>query len=331
MRITHPFSILVLRQAFCLAVTVMSGIASGFAVAQTGDVPTPHTLSLNVDLVVLNVTVLNRKHEFVSGLEKKHFRVYENGKLQSVRLFQNAEVPVTVGLVIDNSGSMRTKRDEVNAAALAFVESSHPEDEVFVVNFNDDARLGLAPLLFSSNLGELRRALSRWTAVGQTALYDAIRLALDHLKKGHHDKKTLLVISDGGDNASKIGFEQLLSLAQRSEAAIYAIGLYDPESRERNPVVLKRLAQVSGGESFFPASVADIHDICRRVAKTIRSQYTLGYSPSDAARDGTYRSILVTASAPRLGNLAVRTREGYFAPKESRPAAALVRDGRECP
>jgi Ca-activated chloride channel homolog len=278
------------------------------------------TLSLDVQLVALNVTVLDRKGSFVPGLTKENFQVLENGQPQEIQLFFNEDVPLTIGLVVDSSGSMRDRRREVVSAALAFVEASKPEDEMFVVNFNEEVQLGLAPdQPFSSNVAQLREALYRLVVRGQTSLYDALWMALKHLKKGHHDKKALVVLSDGADNASTHSFRETLAAAQRSQATIYSIGIYEANSQDRDPKSLKELSRATGGEAVFPQSIDEVEVICRHFARTIRTQYTLGYSPSNTAKDGSYRALRVMASAPNLSKLTVRTREGYFAPKAATP------------
>jgi len=278
------------------------------------------TLSLDVQLVALNVTVLDRKGSFVPGLIKDNFQVFENGQAQEVQLFSNEDVPLTIGLVVDSSGSMRDRRREVNSAALAFVEASKPEDEMFVVNFNEEVQLGLAPdQPFSSNVAQLREALSRLVVRGQTSLYDALWMALEHLKKGRHDKKALVILSDGADNASTRTFRETLTAAQRSQATIYSVGIYEPGSEDRDPKSLKELSRANGGEAVFPQSIDEVEAICRHFARTIRTQYTLGYSPSNTAKDGSYRALRVTASVPSSNKLTVRTREGYFAPKAATP------------
>jgi Ca-activated chloride channel homolog len=278
------------------------------------------TLSLDVQLVALNVTVLDRKGSFVPGLTKENFQVFENGEPQKIQLFYNEDVPLTIGLVVDSSGSMRDRRREVNSAALAFVEASKPEDEMFVVNFNEDVQLGLAPdQPFSNNVAHLREALSRLVVRGQTSLYDALWMALEHLKKGQHDKKALVILSDGADNASTRSFRETLAAARRSQATIYSVGIYEPSSHDRDPKSLKELARATGGEAVFPQSIDEVEAICRHFARTIRTQYTLGYSPSNPAKDGSYRALRVMASAPNLSKLSVRTREGYFAPKAATP------------
>src|SRR5262245_30041656 len=278
------------------------------------------TLSLDVQLVPLNVTVLDRKGSFVPGLSKENFQVFENGQLQDISLFNSEDVPLTIGLVVDSSGSMRDRRREVNSAALAFVEASKPEDEMFVVNFNEEVQLGLPPdQPFSNNVTHLREALSRLVVRGQTSLYDALWMALEHLKKGHHDKKAVVVLSDGADNASTHSFLETLAAARRSQATIYSVGIYEPGSEDRDPKSLKELARATGGEAVFPQSIDEVESICKHFAHTIRAQYTLGYSPSNTAKDGSYRALRAVATAPSLSKLTVRTREGYFAPKAGTP------------
>jgi len=278
------------------------------------------TLSLDVQLVPLNVTVLDRKGSFVPGLTKESFQVFENGQRQDIQLFNTEDVPLTIGLVVDSSGSMRDRRSEVNSAALAFVEASKPEDEMFVVNFNEKVQLGLPPdQLFSNNVAMLREALLRLVVRGQTSLYDALWMALEHLKKGQHDKKALVILSDGGDNASTHNFRETLTAAQRSQATIYSVGIYEPGSEDRDPKSLKELSRATGGEAVFPQSIDEVEAICKHFARTIRTQYTLGYSPSNTAKDGSYRALRVVASAPSSNRLTVRTKEGYYALKAGTP------------
>lgn len=273
------------------------------------------TLSLDVQLVALNVTVLDRKGSFVPGLSKENFQVFENRQPQEIQLFYNEDVPLTIGLVVDSSGSMRDRRREVVSAAMAFVEASKSQDELFVVNFNEEVQLGLAPdQPFSNNVVQLREALSRLVVRGQTSLYDALWMALEHLNKGRHDKKAVVVFSDGADNASKHSFRETLAAAQRSQATIYSIGIYESTSEDRDPKSLTELSRATGGEAVFPQSIDEVEAVCKHFARTIRTQYTLGYSPSNTAKDGSYRVLRVTASAPNLSKLTVRTREGYFAP-----------------
>jgi len=270
---------------------------------------------VSVDLVVLHATVRNGRGVLVSGLGKDDFRVYEDGVLQQIKHFSQEDIAVTVGLVVDNSGSMRPRRTEVITAALAFARSSNSDDQMFVVSFNEQVSFGLpADTAFTDQMAQLEIALSRIAADGRTALYDAVAAAFDHLKKGDRDKKVLIVVSDGGDNASKLNLSDVMSMAGRSEAIIYAIGVFEEEDRDRNPRVLKRLAKATGGEAFLPRSLTEVVPICEGVAREIRNQYTLAYVPTNQRQDGLYRGIQVKAG-PRGGRrLLVRTRPGYYAP-----------------
>jgi len=273
-----------------------------------------YTINVNVDVVVLHATTQDHKGTLVSGLDKNDFQVYENGVLQQIKYFSHDDIPVTVGLVIDNSGSMKPKRADVIAAALAFARSSNPQDQMFVVNFNEKVSFGLPESTpFTDHVAQLEVALSRIAADGETALYDAIAAALEHLKMGNRDKKVLIVISDGGDNASKHKLTEIMALAGQPDAIIYTIGIFDEQDADRNPGVLKRLARDTGGEAFLPESLKEVTPICERIAHDIRNQYTLAYVPTNRKRDGTYRAIQVKASSVGRGRLSVRTRTGYFA------------------
>jgi VWFA-related protein len=271
-------------------------------------------------MVVLSATAEDHKHIPVSGLGEDDFQVYEDGVLQPIKQFSHEDIPVTVGLVIDNSGSMSTKRADVIAAALAFARSSNPQDQMFVVNFNEKVSFGLPDYtLFTDQVAQLEVALSRIASNGETALYDAIAVALEHLRKGTRDKKVLIVISDGGDNASQHKLADIMALAGQPDAIIYTIGIFDEQDADRNPGVLRRLAKDTGGEAFLPKSLKDVAPICERIAHDIRNQYTLAYVPTNKKRDGAYRVIQVKASAPGRGQLLVRTRTGYFAPLKLQP------------
>ncbi len=285
----------------------------------------PYKLSVSVDSVVLHATVQNHKGTPVSGLGKDNFQVYEDGTLQQIDYYSHEDIPVTVGLVVDNSGSMRPKRPEVIAAAMAFARSSNPQDQMFVVNFNEHVSFGLPDnTLFTDQAAQLEGALSRIAANGETALYDAVAAAFDHLKKGNRDKKVLIVLSDGGDNASKYKLGQILVMAGKSDAIIYTIGIYTEEDPDKNPNALRQLSKATGGEAFFPQSVPDVVPICERIAHDIREQYTLAYAPMNIKQDGAYRVIQVKAMAPSHGRLSVRTRAGYYAPSKPQHLAPLA-------
>lgn len=312
----------------CLVALLVLIALPSFAPAQESSPPRSrpddqYNIRVDVDVVVLRATAQDRKNILVSGLAKDDFRVYEDGVLQQIKYFSHEDIPVTVGLVVDNSGSMRPKRADVVAAALAFARSSNPQDQMFVVNFNEKVSFGLPDNTpFTDQAVQLEVALSGISAKGETALYDAVAAALEHLKKGNRDKKVLIVVSDGGDNASKHKFAEIMALVRQPGVIIYTIGIFDEQDDDRNPDVLKRLAKDTGGEAFLPESLKDVAPICERIARDIRNQYTIAYVPTNKNRDGSYRVIQVKAR----GGLQVRTRTGYFAPSKSQssPAAKLA-------
>ncbi len=298
-----------------LLVIALAGHA-GYQVQTVGPRPDPGSFRIAVDvpLVVLRATVTDRQGSLVTNLGQQDFEVFENGVSQRIQLFQNEDIPVTVGLVIDHSTTMRPKIAEVTAAARTFARFSNPEDEMFVVNFHEIASLGLPlGIRFTHNIAVLEDAIMTPPTGGQTALYDAIAMGLRGLQTGSRDKKVLIVVSDGGDNASTLGLEQVMKLAGESSAVIYTVGLFDEQDPDRNPGVLKRLARTTGGEAFLPDQLGDVVAICEQIARDIRHQYTFGYAPGKPARDGTYRAIRVLARSKDHNRLSARTRTGYIA------------------
>jgi len=282
------------------------------------------TIKVQVNLVVLHTTVLDDRGRFADGLKQESFRVLEDKVEQKLSVFKREDVPVSMGLVIDNSGSMRDKRPRVNEAAITLVESSNPQDEAFVVNFNDDFYLDLDKD-FTSSVPELKEALERIDSRGSTALYDAIIGSLDHLKKASKDKRILLVVTDGEDNTSRNSLEKTIREVQKTDTVIYTIGLLSQESKKnakRAKKALEDIARASGGLSYFPENVADVHNICEQVAHDIRNQYTLAYYPSNSRRDGTFRAVSVEVIPPHgRGKLVARTRNGYYAPNSPSSAS----------
>jgi Ca-activated chloride channel homolog len=271
----------------------------------------PYTLRVDVGMVVLHATVQDGKGRIVTGLQKENFKVAENGIPQDILLFQREDIPVTVGIILDSSGSMRNKRIEVIAAALAFAGSCNPQDEMFVVGFNDEVMMGLPPdKPFTSDVGDLRQAFGRFAIQGRTKLYDGLAAAINHLPRATHQKKVLVLVSDGGDNASQHTYEEVMEMADKSGAVVYTVGVYDETDDDRNPKVLKRVAQATGGQAFFPEGIADVTNICLRIAQDIRSQYTLGYF---SKQDSGYHKLSATATDQRNRRLQVRTRGGYYA------------------
>ena len=267
-----------------------------------------------VEVVLFDVSVRRRSGEFVTGLQRENFEVAEDGRKQQLRFFGKEDSPVTLGLVVDSSASMRDKYHDVTAAADALIRAGNPADEVFVTNFNDFVWFGLPEETpFTSDPGLLREALEWSRPAGRTALYDAVAVSLDHLRKGNRPRRSLVVLSDGGDNSSELDFEGLLSRVRRSHATIFTIGLFARSDRDRNPGVLKRLAAETGGAAFLNVPAGHLPRIAQDIARDVRSRYTLGYIPAAGAKAG-YRRIKVTVAGPRKEKLEVRTRRGYLAP-----------------
>jgi len=291
-----------------------------------------YTINVDVNLVVLHATVLDKKGRMVNDLGQTDFRVVEDGIAQKLSVFSHADIPVTMGIVIDDSGSMKEKRESVNASAVTFVKTSNPSDQVFVVNFNDVYYLD-TPGDFASNIEDLKSALDKIDSRGGTALYDAVYASIDHLKLGNRDKKVLLVITDGEDNAIRYTFDELMARAQKSNAVVYTIGLLGSEEpgglfkihggeAHRAAKVLEKIAEATGGVPYFPKSLDEVESTCRQIARDIRNQYTLAYYPTNAKKDGTFRNVRVEAFLPTSkAKLVVRTRPGYYAPKSETPSS----------
>jgi Ca-activated chloride channel homolog len=273
----------------------------------------PSFRSGSSELVVLPVVVTDKQGRYISDVPSQQFTILDNGRRVPIELFSNEDTPVTVGLILDASGSMRSKLGEVIAAAVAFAKSSNPEDELFAIRFNDDVRDAVTdrPFLPASDLGALESAVSALRPEGRTALYDGLIAGLDHLARGSRARKVLIVVSDGGDNASEATLDRVLKRARDSNAAIYTIGIYDEDDLDRNPRVLKSLAETTGGARFLPRSPGDLLRVCERIAREIRSGYTIGYVPPD--RDGAYHRVRVLVDPSPSRRLYVRTRPGYFA------------------
>jgi VWFA-related protein len=261
------------------------------------------------------VTVKDDRGAYVTGLPREAFAVVEEGKPQTVGFFADTDTPVTVGLLIDSSGSMHGNRDLVIAAATSFVDASHPQDEMFALGFNEYVVSALPPAApFTSDSGALREAMYRSIgANGRTALYDAISGGLDYLGRGTRERKVLVVLSDGGDNASRATLQQVRIKAQSSNAVIYTIALVDPLSRDANPKLLREIAEVSGGEAFRPRDASRIPGVLQQIARDIRHAYTIGYVPTNAERDGTFHHLRVVVTSPDSRRLHVRSRGGYLA------------------
>lgn len=272
------------------------------------------TISDNVNLVLLDVSVRDSHAGYVVGLEKSNFRVLEDGKQRAITQFGNVDTPVTIGLVVDNSGSMRSKRSEVLQAGMSFARESNANDEFFVVNFNNSVVSGLPPQLpFTDNLRILQNALYYGKPTGQTALYDAISYSLRHLETAHREQRTLIVVSDGGDNVSKISLPDLVSQIQASRATIYTIGLVDPDNRDLKPGVLRKLAAVSGGAYIQPKELNDVPLAFAQISKDMRHRYTIGFVPDEDQDKRIVRTVKVIAE--RAGQRFIcKSRSAYRIP-----------------
>jgi Ca-activated chloride channel homolog len=283
------------------------------AVLAMPQLPTFHA---ETRLVVLQATVRTARGQPVTTLDRGAFTVYENGKRQPIALFRRDDIPVSLGLLIDNSGSMRTLRARVEAAALAFVRASNPDDEVFVINFADRPRLDVT---MTSDLHAIESGIARVDSIGGTALLDAVDAAATYLRAhATRDRKALLIVTDGNDNASEKRMKEIQDATDRGDIVVYAVGLFADEgaSSKQGRRELDELTAPTGGASYYPAGGDEIETVVLELARQIRQQYTIGYTPTNQALDGSYRAIRVeTRGAERL---VVRTRAGYRA---SRPAS----------
>jgi Ca-activated chloride channel homolog len=352
MRSAAPWSIAAIGSAFFLVVVLTAGVAAQSSatspatsgVTPVGQQPPPATNDASqsaapdqqpaaqlpsgndqgmfvfrkqIEEVVLHATVVDQEQHLVTGLDRSAFTVYEQGMPQTITSFRREDVPVEMGIVVDNSGSMRDKRGQVNQAVLNLIRASNPDDQIFVVNFS------LKPYLdqdFTSNVKLLETALHQVSSKGSTALYDAIVASAIHLEHNPRlNKKVLLVITDGQDNMSE---ETLQEAARRLQQAngptLYAIGLTGGELRSEGQEALQRLAAGTGGVAYFPDSLDQVDNITRTVARDIRSQYIIAYKPHNQNGKPDYQSLHVEANAPGYGKLTVRTRTGYYPPEASR-------------
>ncbi len=281
-----------------------------------------YTLSVVVEEVQLPISVLDKDGRPVNGLTKNDFAIFEDNVQQQIKIFKHEDIPLSLGLVIDNSGSMRNKRERVNSATLTFARESNPEDETFIVNFDDAAYLEQD---FTGSIGDLIDALDNIDTRGETALYDAVYLSVDHVKAGKKDKRVLLLISDGEDNVSKYGLNKVIDALRESKVTLYAIGLLEendqrgglfkkPPSKKAKEV-LQKFAEITGGQAYFPKSLDEVEELVKDIAHEIRNHYTVSYTPSNRKLDGSWREIRVKVNPPKTTTkVTVHTKQGYFAP-----------------
>jgi Ca-activated chloride channel homolog len=266
---------------------------------------------------MLHATVVDDKQRIITNLDRAAFTVFEDGKPQSIISFHHVDIPVAMGIVIDNSGSMREKRSKVNQAALNLVRSSNPQDEVFIVNFNDEQYLDQD---FTHDLRKMKEALEKIDARGGTALYDAVVASADHLRQNARlEKKVIFLVTDGEDNASSETLEQAIKqLQQENGPSVYTLGILgDEDHPKRARKALQIIADHTGGIAFFPKTLDEVDAISRTIANDIRNQYAIGYKPTSPKKTGEFRQIRVEAKAKGHGKLVVRTKTGYYAGQES--------------
>jgi VWFA-related protein len=270
------------------------------------------TFRSDTRLVILPISVADKNGKLITNLTQQSFKVFENGAEQPIKLFKREDVPVSLGVIIDNSGSMRDKRQKVETASIDLVKASNPRDEVFIVNFNDEAYLDVE---MTGDMKKLEEGVARIDSRGGTALRDAVSMSVDYLKdKGKKDKKVLLVVTDGADTASTGSLEKLIDKTRQGEVLVFAIGLLNEEERREAKKAKRALDEItreSGGLAFYPKDLAEVDRIAQEVAHEIRNQYTIAYSPTIQNLDGSFRQIKVTVNAP--GRPVARTRTGYYA------------------
>src|SRR5215510_662898 len=285
-----------------------------------------YTLSVETLEVQLPISVLDKDGRPVNGLTKDQFQIFEDKIPQTIKTFKHEDIPLSLGLIIDNSGSMRNKRERVNSAALAFVRESNPDDETFIVNFDDSAYLEQD---FTGSIGDLIDALDNIDARGETALYDAIYLSSEHVKNGKKDKKALLLITDGEDNVSKYGINKVIEALKQSKVTLYTVGLLE-ENDQRGGLFkkppskkakddLQKFAEITGGQAFFPKNLDEVEELVKHIAHDIRNHYTITYTPTNTKLDGSWREVTVKINLPKnMPKITWHTKQGYYALKADR-------------
>ncbi len=277
-----------------------------------------YKLNVNVDLTEVHVSVTDEKDHPIGNLKKENFKLFEDRSEQKITLFKHEDLPVSLGLVIDNSRSIEPRKQRLDAAAVSFVRKGNPDDEAFVVHFDDEARLNRD---FTNSIPQLEETLASVKPFGQTAIYDALILALDHMAQAKHPKKAILLITDGVDNSSKHTLDEAIEATKRSRVAVYTVGLLSKSGGEKAENDLIRMAEASGGRAFFPQTVEEARADMESVARDLREQYTLGYFPTNPSHNGEWRSvrveILKPLTLPPAMKLNPNYRHGYYGPGDS--------------
>jgi len=294
---------------------------------QKQDKDKEYTLSVETLEVNLPISVLDKEGRPVDGLKQEHFQIFEDKIQQTIKTFRHEDIPLSLGLVIDNSGSMRNKRERVNSSALSFVRESNPEDETCIINFDDSAYLEQD---FTGSIGDLIDALENIDARGETALYDALYLAAEKVTKdGKKDKKAILLITDGEDNVSKYGINKVIEALRQSKVTLYAVGLLEeddqrgglfkkPPSKKAKEDLLK-FAEITGGQAYFPKNLDEVEELVKHIAHDLRNHYTVTYTPTNRSLDGTWREVTVKINPPKnMPKFTWHTKQGYYAPKPDR-------------
>jgi Ca-activated chloride channel family protein len=275
-------------------------------------------LNVNVDLTEVHVNVTDENDRPVGNLKKDNFRLFEDKTEQTITVFKHEDIPVSLGLVIDNSRSIEPRKQRLDAAALSFVRKGNPEDETFIVHFDDQPQLNRG---FTDSIPLLEETLAEMKPYGQTAIYDALLLALQQMERAKHMKRAILLITDGVDNSSKHTMSEAVEATKRSRVAVYVVGLLSMSGGAKAEESLLRIAEASGGRAFFPNDVDEARFYMERVARDLREQYTLGYFPSNITRNGKWRSIRVEVvpppGLPKNLKLNASYRRGYYGPGDS--------------
>ena len=286
--------------------------------------PKGYKIGVNVDLVLMYTTVYDKIGRFVSGLKQENFKIYEDDVQQAILSFSQEDVPVSMGILLDLSGSMRGKIEQVNKAAEAFIRASNPQDQVFLIGFNEDVELLQD---FTSDIDEIADALENTVVMGSTAIYDAVYLGVQKAHTGTRPKKAIVLITDGVDRESFYTLDEMVSKVQESDVQVFVVGLLDPIKKkglfstwsktvpEKARDALIRIAEETGGKAFFPNQTSEIHGIVSEIASELRHQYSLGYFSTNSARDGSFRRVKIEIAGANAAGNKLRYRRGYFAPK----------------
>jgi len=284
------------------------------------------TIGVNVDLVVMHTSVYDKNGLFVSGLKQDNFKVYEDGIEQKISSFSQEDVPLSMGLLIDLSGSMRTRIDKVNSAALAFIRASNPEDQVFLIGFNEEVELLQD---YTNDIDEITDSLENTIVSGGTALYDAVYLGVQKTHAGSKPKKALVVITDGEDKDSYYSLDEMVAKVQESDVQVFAVGFlsaipdkglfgrFNKSAPEKARDALQRICEETGGKAFFPKDISEMGAIVAEIAHELRNQYSIGFTSSNSTRDGSWRRMKIELNAKDMKDIHVRCRRGYYAPKSS--------------